>query len=343
LSARVLAWLLRWQRQLLAAAALMLVLLLVRVYLFKAHIDGPLLLQSAQVLQVDKGASLTRVLLDLEADGILQGANDVLLYARFTELGTRMQAGEYELVAGLTARGLLALLESGKVIHHQVSIIEGWTLRQALQAIQSHPAITVTLPADDPQALKDAFGTEHYPEGWVFPDTYNFTRGTTDVELLLRARKVMEQTLALSWAGREVGLPYGSPTAALILASIIEKETAKRDEQSQIAGVFVRRLRQNMRLQTDPTVIYGLGDEFDGNLTRAHLQADTPWNTYTRAGLPLTPIALPGLGAIEAVMHPAEGDALYFVARGDGSHYFSATLEEHNQAVRQYQLGEAAP
>lgn len=343
MSARIIALLLAWRRHLLAAAVLAVVLLLVRAYLFKAHVEGPLLLQSAQVLQVEKGASLTRVLLDLEADGILQGASDVLLYARLTELGTRMQAGEYELVAGLTARGLLELLESGKVIHHQVRIIEGWTLQQALQAIQSHPAIASTVSPDDPQMLQAVFGTELYPEGLVFPDTYNFTRGTTDAELLLRARKVMEQTLALSWAGREVGLPYGSPAAALILASIIEKETARRDEQSQIAGVFVRRLRLNMRLQTDPTVIYGLGDDYDGNLTRAHLQEDTPWNTYTRTGLPLTPIALPGLGAIEAAMHPAEGDALYFVARGDGSHYFSATLEEHNKAVRQYQLGEAVP
>lgn len=340
---RGLALLVTYRRQVLAAFAVVLVLLLGRVYLFKARVDGPLLLQSAHVLQVEKGASLTRVLLDLEAQGILQGASDVLLYARFTELATRMQAGEYELVAGLTARGLLELLASGKIIHHQVRIIEGWTLRQALQAIQAHPAITSTLTPDEPQALQQVFATEQYPEGLVFPDTYNFSRGTTDIELLQRAREVMEQTLALSWAAREVGLPYGSPYEALILASIIEKETALLDEQSQIAGVFVRRLRLNMRLQTDPTVIYGLGDEFDGNLTRAHLQQDTPWNTYVRAGLPLTPIALPGLGAIQAAMHPAEGDKLYFVARGDGSHYFSATLEEHNQAVRQYQLGETAP
>lgn len=341
--ARCLALVSACWRQLLAACALLFLLVLARAYSFHSHVEGPLLLQSAQVLQVDKGTSLTRVLLDLEAQGILQGARDVLLYARFTDFATRMQAGEYELVAGLTARGLLELLASGKVIHHQVSIIEGWTLQQALQAIQAHPAITSTLPPGDPQALQQAFATEQYPEGLVFPDTYNFTRGTTDIELLQRARRAMEQTLALSWAGREVGLPYGSPYEALILASIIEKETGLREEQRQIAGVFVRRLRLDMRLQTDPTVIYGLGERFDGNITRAHLQEDTPWNTYTRDGLPVTPIALPGLGAIEASMHPLEGDTLYFVARGDGSHYFSATLEEHNQAVRQYQLGEAAP
>lgn len=341
--ARGLALLVSWRRQLLIAGAIVLLLALGRVAQFKARVEGPLLLASAQVLQVEKGATLTRVLLDLQAKGILQGARDVLLYARFTEFGTRMQAGEYELVAGLTARGLLELLASGKVIHHQVSIIEGWTLRQALQAIQAHPAITATLPPDDRAALQQAFATEQYPEGWVFPDTYNFTRGTTDIELLQRARGVMEQTLAVNWAGRKSGLPYGSPYEALILASIIEKETAIAEEQSQIAGVFVRRLRLNMRLQTDPTVIYGLGERFDGNLTRAHLQEASPWNTYTLDGLPLTPIALPGLGAIQAAMHPDESDKLYFVARGDGSHYFSATLEEHNKAVRQYQLGEATP
>ena len=322
--------------------AVLLLLLLARAWLFRSHVEGPLLLQSAQVLKVEKGASLTRVLLDLEARGILRGAGDLLLYARFSDFATRMQAGEYELVAGMSARGLLELLASGKVIHHQVSIIEGWTLRQALQAVQAHPAITATLPPDDPAALQAAFATMQYPEGLVFPDTYNFTRGTSDLELLLRAHRTMDEVLDTSWAGRAAGLPFESPYEALVLASIIEKETALREEQSRIAGVFVRRLRQNMRLQTDPTVIYGLGARFDGNLTRAHLQEDSPWNTYTRDGLPPTPIALPGLGAIEASLHPEEGDALYFVARGDGSHYFSATLEEHNQAVRQYQSGEAS-
>lgn len=341
--ARCWAFLVTYRRHILTACGLVLLLLLVRVQIFRSNVNGPLLLQSAEVLMVEKGASLTRVLRELEARGILQGAGDVLLFARFGDYATRMQAGEYELVAGLTARGLLELLASGKVIYHEVSIIEGWTLRQALLALQAHPAITATLPVDDREALQQAFATEQYPEGIFFPDTYNFTRGTTDLELLQRARRQMEQALATSWAGREGGLPYGSPYEALILASIIEKETSLREEQPRIAGVFVRRMRLNMRLQTDPTVIYGIGMAFDGNLTRTHLQEDTPWNTYTREGLPPTPIALPGLGAIEASMHPDSGDALYFVARGDGSHYFSATLEEHNQAVRQYQLGEAAP
>jgi len=330
-------------RKLLAAFVLLCVLLFVRVNLFWSHVQGPLLLQSALILQVEKGASLTRVVRDLEAQGVLKGGDDVLLYARFMDFATRMQAGEYELVAGLSAQGLLNLLASGKVITYQISLIEGWTLAQALAALQAHNAITGTLPASDRVALQAVFGTDEYPEGLFFPDTYNFTRGTTDLELLQRARQRMQQTLASSWAARDAGLPFESAYQALILASIVEKETGLREEQAQIAGVFVRRLRLNMRLQTDPTVIYGLGESFDGNLTRAHLQADTPWNTYTRSGLPLTPIAMPGLAAIEATMHPAPGDTLYFVARGDGSHYFSATLEEHNRAVRQYQLGEITP
>jgi UPF0755 protein len=340
---RFLDFLRQYWRRLALAAVVLALLLAARVSLFWSHINGPLLLPTAQVLQVDSGATLTRILRQLEQQGLLRGADDVLLYVKLAGRSARIQAGEYELVAGLSVRGLLELLASGKVITHQVSIIEGWTLRQALQAIQAHPAITATLPPDDPAALQTAFGTEQYPEGLVFPDTYHFNRGTTDLELLQRARRQMEQALAGSWAGREAGLPYESPYEALILASIVEKETGLREEQGRIAGVFLRRLRLNMRLQTDPTVIYGLGAAFDGNLTRAHLQQDTPWNTYTRHGLPPTPIALPGLAAIEAVLHPEPGDALYFVARGDGSHYFSATLEEHNRAVRQYQLGEAAP
>lgn len=332
-----------YRKQLLAAVLMIIVLLALRVAVFWSNVEAPLVLQSAQVVEVEQGATLTRILRRLEQQGILQGADDVLLFARLNDFGTRMQAGEYELVAGISARGLLELLASGKVIHHQISLIEGWTLQQALRAMQAHPAITATLPLQNEAALQTAFGTEQYPEGLFFPDTYNFTRGTSDFELLQRAQREMGQVLSTSWAGREVGLPYGSPYEALILASIVEKETGRREEQAQIAGVFVRRLRLDMRLQTDPSVIYGLGTDFDGNLTRAHLQQDTPWNTYTRAGLPATPIALPGLAAIQAVMHPEENDKLYFVARGDGSHYFSATLEEHNDAVRRYQLGEAAP
>lgn len=199
--------------------------------------------------------------------------------------------------------------------------------------------VTATLDADNPQELMALLETDFYPEGLIFPDTYNFSRGTTDREIVLRARALMEEVLDEEWPSRDVGLPYDSPFDALIMASIIEKETALASEREQIAGVFIRRLQRGMRLQTDPTVIYGLGADFNGDLTRANLRQASPYNTYLNAGLPPTPIALPGRESIAASLHPDQGDTLYFVARGDGSHYFSSTLEEHERAVEQYQRG----
>lgn len=330
----------RHKRHLLGGSLVLLLMLLLRAILFWSHVHAPLKLQTAHMLDVSSGATLTRIVKELEKDKVLTHAADLLLYAKLSGTATRIKAGEYELTAGLSARGLLDLLASGKVSYHQLRLGEGWTLRQALVSIQSNPAIVTTLNVDDTAALQASFGTSVYPEGLFFPDTYNFTKGTTDLELLQRAKQLMEDVLSLEWSARDAGLPYETPYDALILASIIEKETSLPQEQDKIAGVFIRRLQLKMRLQTDPTVIYGLGPAFDGNLTRANLQQDSDWNTYTRSGLPATPIALPGLGAIEASMHPDQSDALYFVARGDGSHYFSSTLEEHNRAVRQYQLGE---
>ncbi|MEX2367612.1 MAG: endolytic transglycosylase MltG, partial [Pseudohongiellaceae bacterium] len=188
------------------------------------------------------------------------------------------------------------------------------------------------------QRDKQAMGIDRHPEGMIFPDTYNFTRGTSDLEILRRANRLLEQVLEQEWQARDVGLPYDGPYQALIMASIIEKETAVAAEREQIAGVFVRRLQRGMRLQTDPTVIYGLGALFDGDLTRADLRRQSPYNTYLNNGLPPTPIALAGREAIAASLHPEQGDTLYFVARGDGSHQFSATLEEHNAAVQRYQI-----
>jgi UPF0755 protein len=326
-------------RQIAVVAALLLALAGVRAFVFFQRLDAPLALNEARTLLVDPGTSFSRIVRELQGEGVLPLGPDLILYARLEGSASRIKAGEYELAAGLTVRGLLQKLVSGDVVYHQVQILEGWTLRQALDALHQQPALTAELAADDPQALQAAFGVTEYPEGQFFPDTYNFTRGTTDFELLQRARGLMQQQLAAAWETRDAGLPYATPQEALIMASIIEKETAVAAERPQIAGVFIRRLQRNMRLQTDPTVIYGLGASFDGNLTRAHLEADTPWNTYTRDGLPLTPIALPGKASIEASMHPDQSESLYFVARGDGSHYFSATLEEHNRAVREYQMG----
>lgn len=312
--------------------------LLGRYGLFLQNLKAPLVLQGPYVLTVASGSNFTRIVRQLQDDGILDN-NDLLYYVRYKDLANRIRAGEYELVAGTTPLAMLDILLQGRVIEYQVRIGEGWTLREAIQAVQAHPVILHTLNADDATALQQVFGSERYPEGLVFPDTYNFVRGTTDLDILQRGRERMEQTLAAAWAERDSGLPYQSAYDALIMASIVEKETGQSTEQPEISGVFVRRLQQGMKLQTDPTVIYGIGPSFNGNLTRSDLQTDTPYNTYTRDGLPPTPIALPSRNAIFASVHPAAGTALYFVAKGDGSHYFSSTLDEHNSAVRQYQQG----
>lgn len=324
--------------QVAVVAGLLLVLATVRVFVFLQRLDQPLVLAGPQTLIVDTGTSFTRIVRDLQAGQVLPPGWDLLIYARMEGLASQIKAGEYALAEGLTARGLLQKLVNGDVVYHQVRIVEGWTLQQALEALHAHPALVAQLPDDDPVALQAALGMTEYPEGQFFPDTYNFTRGTTDLQLLRRAHTLMQEVLDTAWVARDAGLPYATPLEALIMASIVEKETGVAAERAQIAGVFIRRLQRNMRLQTDPTVIYGLGQSFDGNLTRAHLESDTPWNTYTRAGLPLTPIALPGRAAIEASLHPDASEYLYFVARGDGTHYFSSTLDEHNRAVAQYQL-----
>ncbi|HEY0961179.1 MAG TPA: endolytic transglycosylase MltG [Pseudomonadales bacterium] len=325
---------------LIAALALLVTLAALRVHVFFDRIDAPLELDEPQFLMVEPGTSFRRIVRELQAKRVLPKGYDLVVYARLEGSANRIKTGEYELTSDMTARSFLQKLVDGDVVYHQVRIVEGWTLKQALEVLQAHPALVAQLDPDDQQSIQQAFGTDAYPEGQFFPDTYNFTRGTSDVEILQRARALMQQVLDAAWAARDAGLPYESPEEALVMASIVEKETAVGAERSQIAGVFVRRLQRNMRLQTDPTVIYGLGEAFDGNLTRAHLTSDTPWNTYTREGLPPTPIALPGKASIEASLHPDDSDTLYFVARGDGTHYFSATLEEHNRAVRQYQLSD---
>jgi len=333
------AWLvLHWRRASLFAALLLVTAVVGRYWLFLQRLKAPLQLQNSYVLTVGIGSNFTRILRQIQKDGVINN-DDLLYYVRFNHLATQIKAGEYELVAGMTALGLVQLLQEGKVIEYQARIGEGWTLREAIEALHSQPALKPVVNADDVHALQAAFATDHYPEGMVFPETYNFVRNTTDMEILQRAKMLMDRMLQAAWAERDEGLPYQSPYEVLIMASIIEKETGMTVEQPQIAGVFVRRLQQHMKLQTDPTVIYGVGPGFDGNLTRAHLQTDTPFNTYTREGLPPTPIALPSRNAILASVHPAAGTALYFVAKGDGTHYFSATLAEHNAAVRQYQLG----
>jgi len=239
---------------------------------------------------------------------------------------------------------LLEQLVAGRVVSYQVTLIEGWRFVRLREELALLPEIvhesTQLTAAEIMVKLGHPGG---FPEGRFFPDTYQYHKGDSDLQILAQAYAAMEQHLQREWATRAPDLPYSSPDEALILASIVEKESGAEAERAEIAGVFVRRLRLGMRLQSDPTVIYAVGADYDGNITRRHLKLDRPHNTYVRYGLPPTPIASPGLAALQAVMHPAAGDRLYFVGRGDGTHHFSATLAEHNRAVNYYQLGRGAP
>ena len=258
--------------------------------------------------------------------------------ARVLRVESSIKAGSYELAQGSTMLDLLGKLTRGDVTQAELLIIEGWTFRQLRARLDAHPELqhdTAGLP--DSELLTRLGAREAAAEGLFFPDTYLFAKRSSDLDLLARAYRAMQAHLAREWQTRADGLPYRDAYQALIMASIIEKETGRADERSLIAGVFVNRLRQGMLLQTDPTVIYGLGEAFDGNLRKRDLLADTPYNTYTRRGLPPTPIALPGLASLRAALHPAASDALYFVARGDGSSHFSRTLDEHNEAVGRFQ------
>lgn len=292
------------------------------------------------VFEVQRGTGSRAVAQQLVAAGVLRDPYAFLALAFHTGKGGQLKSGEYELRSGMTPPQILDLLTSGKVIQYSLTLVEGWTFRQGLAAIAADPVLEGDLLSLTDEEIMALIGRPgEHPEGRVFPDTYLFPRGTEAIDLVKRAYTRMEAVMNEEWGRRAAGLPFKSPYEALILASIVEKETALASERPEIAGVFVRRLQRGMKLQTDPTVIYGMGAAFDGNIRRSDLAADTPYNTYVRAGLPPTPIALPGRDAIRAVLHPAAGDSLYFVAKGDGSHAFSASLEEHNRAVRHYQMG----
>lgn len=288
---------------------------------------------------IKAGASFRRISNDLASRGIIAKPRTFRAYARLTGSASEVQAGDYRIAAGTTPRELLEKFTRGAVKLYSFTIIEGWNQWDLLRALHDHPQLEASMTEEDWPAFLESVGagTEH-PEGLFLPETYHFPRGTTDRTLLIQAYEHMQVALAEEWAGRAPDLPVDSPYEALILASIVEKETARADERARIAGVFVRRLQKRMRLQTDPTVIYGIGPGFDGNLRRRDLRNDTPYNTYTRHGLPPTPIALPGRAAINAAVHPAPGEELYFVATGlgDGSHRFSTTKEQHDAAVAEY-------
>ncbi len=297
-------------------------------------------------LEVTSGAPLRRVSADLAARDLLDHPWLLDVYGRVSGEATRIRAGEYRIEPGTTPLMLVAQLVAGQVLLHQLTVVEGWRFTELLAAVRAHPAIHAGV-LDGAAIMAELGEPGVHPEGQFFPDTYSFPKGTSDVELLRTAHEALRAHLAKAWDSRTPDIEVHDAYEALILASIIEKETALPTERRLISGVFNQRLRRNMRLQTDPTVIYGLGETFDGNLRRQDLDRDTPYNTYTRAGLPPTPIALPGNASLEAAVAPEPTDALFFVAtgRGDGSHYFSATFEEHERAVRDYlrQLRDPTP
>ncbi|KAI3594527.1 Murein endolytic transglycosylase MltG [Cupriavidus sp. U2] len=262
------------------------------------------------------------------------------LLARVTGHAAELKAGGYQFETGVTPLDVIEKLAKGEVTHYVVTVIEGWEFRKMRAAVDANPALKHdTQNLSDADLMKAIGAAETSPEGMFFPDTYLFARGSSDVDLYKHAYRAMQKRLNDAWNARSPDLPYKTPYEALVMASIVEKETGQAAERPLIAAVFVNRLRKNMMLQTDPTVIYGIGPAFDGNLRKKDLQTDTPYNTYTRTGLPPTPIALPGLASLAAATTPAPSDALYFVARGDGSSHFSSSLPEHNRAVDKYQRG----
>ena len=321
---------------------LLLLVLLMAVLLAGAvgyYVTQPLTLPALPFeFSLKQGSSLKAAAHQLQQAGALSNDWVFVWLGRLLGKSAQIKAGNYELEAAVTPLELLNLLTKGRVTQSELSIIEGWTFGQFRAALNANPAIrhdSVTLSEAD---IAQRLGIpEKQLEGLFFPDTYYFASGASDLALLKRAYQTMQKHLQESWQAREPNLPLDSPYQALILASIVEKETGQAKDRGMIAGVFVNRLRRSMLLQTDPTVIYGMGENFDGNLRKRDLQTDTPYNTYTRAGLTPTPIALPGLASLQAALHPAKTDALYFVARGDGSSVFSGTLEQHNRAVNKYQ------
>ncbi len=291
-----------------------------------------------KTLNVMPGTHLRSLSVMLEREGVVGNAHVFWLLGRVLGKGGTLKAGVYTLDKPLTPLALYAMIERGEVSQAVVQFIEGWNWREVRAALAAQPLLkNDSADMSDAELLQAIGAEESHLEGLLFPDTYFYAPHTSDIQVLRRAYRLQHDKLMAAWEARAPGLPYRTPYEALIMASIVEKETGAAFERPQIAGVFLNRLRLGMRLQTDPTVIYGLGERFDGNLRKVDLQRDTPYNTYTRAGLPPTPIAMPSEAAIQAALNPARTDALYFVARGDGTHRFSSTLDAHNRAVDRYQ------
>ncbi len=323
---------------LLAAAA-------VAAVLWDAHkqLKAPLSISEVERVSIARGERFATVIEHMQADGLFTSVRQgyyLLLWARGTDLTRRVKAGEFDLAPGSTPLDALEMFIEGRSVLSELRLPEGWKFSQAFALIASHEDIEHTLPNDiasDELMRRIGYAGVH-PEGRFFPDTYRFTKGMSDVELLRHAARLMTETLDAEWQERAPELPYASANEALTMASIVEKETGAAFERARIAGLFLRRLKVGMLLQTDPTVIYGIGDAFDGNIRKADLLRDTPYNSYTRKGLPPTPICLPGRAAIHAALHPEDDGSVFFVSKGDGTHQFSKTLAEHNAAVVRYQL-----
>ena len=302
-------------------------------------LEQPLNITQEELLDVPTGSTPSGTFNRLEADGVLQDAFWLRLYWRFNLATQPLHSGEYRMLPGMSAQGLIGLWQRGEVVQYSLTLVEGWNFRQVRAALAKNDKLEQTLAGLSDSELMEKLGHGGvFPEGRFFPDTYRFVRGMTDAEVLEKAYDRLEEVLAKEWSKRSPDVPYSEPYQALIMASLVEKETGVPQERGQIAGVFVRRMQIGMMLQTDPTVIYGLGERYNGKLTRASLREPTPYNTYVIFGLPPTPIAMVGREAIHAALNPVAGSSLYFVARGDGSHVFSDDLDAHNNAVREYQL-----
>jgi UPF0755 protein len=293
---------------------------------------------SPREFSLRQGSSLKSSAQQMADAGVVRNPTLFVLFARLMRQASNIKAGNYEVVGPISPLDLLRKITEGDYTQDVLTVVEGWTFQQMRKALDEHPGVRHDTSALTNADILQRLGMgESSPEGWFFPDTYHFSRGSSDLDILRRAHRLMRSTLADQWQRRMPDLPLASPYEALILASIIEKETGQPSERHMVAAVFINRLKLGMKLQTDPTVIYGMGASFDGNLRRRDLVADTPYNTYVRSGLPPTPIALPGLASLNAALNPAKSDALYFVSRGDGTSQFSRTLAEHDRAVAKYQ------
>lgn len=309
---------------------------------YSGTIKEPLTFSDEQrTFTIEKGWSAKRVAAELQKSGVIDKPHWFYLYARLSKKGGAIKSGEFSITGTPTTPELFELFIKGQTVQYSGNIIEGSTFKQIRQRLAANPDLVQTMSDMSDDEIMSAIGLEgQHPEGLFFSDTYQFPKQTTDLDFLKRANNLLQKVLNEEWENRQPDIPIATPYEALVLASIVEKETAAPEERPLIAGVFMSRLKKKMRLQTDPTVIYGMGDSYDGNIRRKDLTTDTPYNTYTRGGLPPTPISMVGREAIHAVMHPEATTALYFVARHDGSgtHQFSDNIEQHNAAVRKYQL-----